>query len=251
MLAVIALSSGYALKMAAEYAMGPSPDAAAKLKVFQQEKDFYGIEYRLASGTFDDEGDATYVFEAVGREGARVVIEPRFYPVLEIEFVPAGFIRVSSPPIRVSTPFSAIWRRYSDERGAAVKISRTDDKLWLPSLSEYVPAELLSPSCSLSPSLAGEGSQYGLYRLMLHLNDQDERASEIGPCLFYDHDGFIGVEIFKELAPDYVWLRSVCIEGADGGDSGDSFFAINPETGQITDAAAASTWGYIWPAWCF
>ena len=176
LLAVIALSSGYALKMAAEYAMGPGPDAAARLKVFQQEKDLYGVEYRLASETFDDEGDATYVFEAVGGEGARVVIEPRFYPVLEIEFVPAGFIRVSSPPIRVSTPFSAIWRRCSDERGAAAKISQTDDKLWLPSLSEYVPAELLSPSCSLSPSLAGEGSQYGLYQLMLHLNDQDERA---------------------------------------------------------------------------
>ena len=117
--------------MAAEYAMGPSPDAAAKLKVFQQEKDFYGIEYRLASGTFDDEGDATYVFEAVGREGARVVIEPRFYPVLEIEFVPAGFIRVSSPPIRVSTPFSAIWRRYSDDRGRLTRCLRIADAEWL------------------------------------------------------------------------------------------------------------------------
>lgn len=117
LLAVIALSSGYALKMAAEYAMGPGPDAAARLKVFQQEKYLYGVEYRLASETFDDEGDATYVFEAIGGEDARVVIEPRLYPVLETEFVPAGFIRVSSPPIRVSTPFSAIWRRYSDERG--------------------------------------------------------------------------------------------------------------------------------------
>lgn len=118
LLAVIALSSGYALKMAAEYAMGPGPDAAARLKVFQQEKDLYGVEYRLASETFDD-------------EGARVVIEPRFYPVLEIEFVPAGFIRVSSPPIRVSTPFSAIWRRYSDERGRLTRRLRIADAEWL------------------------------------------------------------------------------------------------------------------------
>lgn len=118
LLAVIALSSGYALKMAAEYAMGPGPDAAARLKVFQQEKDLYGVEYRLASETFDD-------------EGARVVIEPRFYPVLEIEFVPAGFIRVSSPPIRVSTQFSAIWRRYSDERGRLTRRLRIADAEWL------------------------------------------------------------------------------------------------------------------------
>lgn len=131
LLAVIALSSGYALKMAAEYAMGPGPDAAARLKVFQQEKDLYGVEHRLASETFDDEGDATYVFEAVGGEDARVVIEPRFYPVLEIEFVPAGFIRVSSPPIRVSTPFSAIWRRYSDERGRLTRRLRIADAEWL------------------------------------------------------------------------------------------------------------------------
>lgn len=97
LLATLAISAGYALKMAAEYAMGPSPDAAAKLKVLQQEKEVYGVEYRLASETFDDEGDATYVFEAVGCENARVVVEPRFYPVLEIEFVPAGFIHSYGP----------------------------------------------------------------------------------------------------------------------------------------------------------
>lgn len=108
LLAVIALSAGYALTMAAEYAMGPGPDAAARLKVFQQEKDLYGVEYRLASETFDDEGDATYVFEAVGGGEARVVIEPRFYPVLEIESVPAGFVHSYGPGWHYA------WTNYSE-----------------------------------------------------------------------------------------------------------------------------------------
>lgn len=97
LLIAIALPSSYALKMAIDYERGPSPKAAAKLMVFQGEKERYGIEYQLASETWDDDGNVTYFFKAINHEERRIVVQPEFYPFFEVEFAPAGFIYTYGP----------------------------------------------------------------------------------------------------------------------------------------------------------
>lgn len=56
-----------------------------------------GVEYRLASETWDDDGNVTYIFEAIDRDNLRIVIQPKFYPILEVEFAPAGFFHTYGP----------------------------------------------------------------------------------------------------------------------------------------------------------
>lgn len=97
LLIAIALPGSYALKMTINYKLGPSPKAAAKLMVFQGEKERYGIEYQLASETWDGNGNVTYVFEAIDHEERRIIVQPEFYPFFEVEFAPAGFIYTYGP----------------------------------------------------------------------------------------------------------------------------------------------------------
>lgn len=97
LLVAIALSGGYALKMAIDYSMGPSAQAAAKLQVFQADKEYRGIEYHLTSETCDAEGNVTYIFEAIDRDELRIVVQPTFYPFIKVEFIPAGFIHTYGP----------------------------------------------------------------------------------------------------------------------------------------------------------
>ena len=73
-LVVVALSGGYALKVAVDYSMGPSEQAAAKLKVFQADKEYRGIEHHLTSETCDAEGNVTYIFEAIDRDDLRIAV---------------------------------------------------------------------------------------------------------------------------------------------------------------------------------
>lgn len=94
----IALAAlAYPLIMGVEYLMGPSPEAAERLDTFRYDREHNGIEYRLASETWDDDGNVTYIFEAIDRDDLRIVIQPKFYPILEVEFAPAGFFHTYGP----------------------------------------------------------------------------------------------------------------------------------------------------------
>ena len=94
---VIIVILAYPLLMTCEYFSGPSPEAAERLDTFRYDREHNGIEYRLASETWDDDGNVTYIFEAIDRDGLRIVIQPKFYPILEVEFAPAGFFHTSGP----------------------------------------------------------------------------------------------------------------------------------------------------------
>ena len=94
----IALAAvAYPLVMGIKYLMGPSPEAAERLDTFRYDREYNGIEYRLASETWDDDGNVTYIFEAIDRDDLRIVIQPKFYPILEVEFAPAGFFHTYGP----------------------------------------------------------------------------------------------------------------------------------------------------------
>lgn len=94
----IALAAvAYPLVMGIEYLMGPSPEAAERLDTFRYDREYNGIEYRLASETWDDDGNVTYIFEAIDRDDLRIVIQPKFYPILEVKFAPAGFFHTYGP----------------------------------------------------------------------------------------------------------------------------------------------------------
>ena len=94
----IALAAvAYPLVMGIEYLMGPSPEAAERLDTFRYDREYNGIEYRLASETWDDDGNVTYIFEAIDRDDLRIVIQPKFYPILEVEVAPAGFFHTYGP----------------------------------------------------------------------------------------------------------------------------------------------------------
>lgn len=94
----IALAAvAYPLVMGIEYLMGPSPEAAERLDTFRYDREYNGIEYRLASETWDDDGNVTYIFEAIDRDDLRIVIQPKFYSILEVKFAPAGFFHTYGP----------------------------------------------------------------------------------------------------------------------------------------------------------
>lgn len=97
LLVVIIVILAYPLLMTCEYLSGPSPEAAERVDTFRYDREDNGIEYRLASETWDDEGNVTYIFEAIDRDGLRIVIQPKFYPILEVEFAPAGFFHTYGP----------------------------------------------------------------------------------------------------------------------------------------------------------
>ena len=94
---VIIVILAYPLLMTCEYLSGPSPEAAERLDTFRYDREYNGIEYRLASETWDDDGNVTYIFEAIDRDDLRIVIQPKFYPILEVEFAPAGFFHTYGP----------------------------------------------------------------------------------------------------------------------------------------------------------